>query len=195
METKEYKPYTGIGSRATPAEVGKQMTEVASMLAQMGFTLRSGAAEGADSAFEAGAGNQKEIFLAWRGFNGSHSPFYNIPKEAFKIAESLHPAWGRLSQGAQKLHARNIQQILGHDLTHPSLFVIFYAPEKAGIVQGGTATAVKLARAQDIPTHNLWVSREIPRFWEKKSESKALSEEKTIEKVLESHRQSRGLEI
>lgn len=155
MTDPTYRPYTGIGSRKTPEEVLRKMTELAEALERKGYTLRSGGANGADSAFEAGAGLQKEIFLPWRGFNANTSRLYQIPLAAFDLASTLHPTWAALPQAVQKLHARNTQQVLGETLSAPSLFVVFYAPEKNGVVQGGTATAVKLARSKNIPTFNL----------------------------------------
>ena len=47
--------YAGIGSRSTPEPVLEHMHQVAHAMAEAGWTLRSGAAQGADSAFETGA--------------------------------------------------------------------------------------------------------------------------------------------
>ena len=44
--------YAGIGSRATPQAELEAMTEAAKMLSEKGYTLRSGGAKGADTAFE-----------------------------------------------------------------------------------------------------------------------------------------------
>ena len=49
-----YKPYTGIGSRETPTAILDLMIAIGGVLAQRGFTLRSGGADGADDAFEQG---------------------------------------------------------------------------------------------------------------------------------------------
>lgn len=63
--------YAGVGSRETPHEILALMTDVAKILGQHGWTLRSGGARGADTAFEDGAkGFKREIYLPWRGFNG-----------------------------------------------------------------------------------------------------------------------------
>ena len=62
--------YAGIGARKTPGGVLVLMREVGAILARDGWMLRSGGAEGADSAFEAGAksaGGAREIFLPWAG--------------------------------------------------------------------------------------------------------------------------------
>jgi hypothetical protein len=149
-----YKPYTGIGSRETPQDILDAMLQISRTLDHMGYTLRSGGAPGADSAFESST-LRSEIFLPWKGFNGNKSLRYTIPPAAYKIAEDLHPNWYSCSLAAKNLHARNVQQVLGQSLKSPSCFVLFYAKEKNGIVQGGTATAVKLARLKGIPTFNL----------------------------------------
>ncbi len=151
--------YAGIGSRMTPPNVLRLMQNLGKTLAHLEFTLRSGGSPGADLAFESGcdeARGRKEIFLPWKGFGRNTSPLYLPSPEAFALAETIHPAWRRCSPAAKKLHARNCHQILGADLGHPVSFVFFWAPEEEGIVQGGTATAVNLARSRSIPVFNLW---------------------------------------
>jgi len=49
-----YRAYTGIGSRACPPEILGVMFMLGEALAEQGWILRSGAAPGADSAFEQG---------------------------------------------------------------------------------------------------------------------------------------------
>lgn len=128
------------------------MTNLASALLGYRFTLRSGGADGADLAFEKGAGDLKEIYLPWRGFNGSRSPLFNTPKWAEAEASLIHPAWGMLKPGTRKLHSRNVCQVLGYDHT-PTLFVVCWTEE--GKVEGGTATAIRLATKLQIPVFNL----------------------------------------
>lgn len=150
------KYYTGIGSRSTPEDVLKSMTEIARALNADGWVLRSGGAEGADSYFEKGAGTNKNIFLPWKGFNGSLSKLYEIPEEAFKVAEKMHPSWSNVSYAAKKLHARNIQQVTGPNLKIKSKFVVCWTP--GGKCQGGTATAIKLAETLEIKVFNLYTA-------------------------------------
>ena len=60
--------YAGIGSRRTPDDVLEQMTQLAQELGKLGWTLRSGGADGADRAFQDGAeavGGRREILLPW----------------------------------------------------------------------------------------------------------------------------------
>ncbi len=154
--------YTGVGSRETPAYLLDWMTALASWLDERGCILRSGGAPGADSAFEAGARNRREIFLPWARFNGNSSPLYlkGAPDEckAVEIAQRIHPAWGRLSQAARRLHARNAYQVLGSDLAHPSGFLICWTPNAADV--GGTRTAIMIAREYDVPVFNVADARQ-----------------------------------
>ena len=55
--------YAGIGTRKLPPDVAKELEGVARELQGKGYTLRSGGADGADVAFERGAGSAKEIYL------------------------------------------------------------------------------------------------------------------------------------
>ena len=149
--------YTGVGSRETPAEILDFFTRVAFWLGGQGWALRSGGAEGADSAFERGtiqANAAKEIYLPWGRFNGNTSRLFSLPNDtnAARIAEDVHPAWARLSQGAQKLHARNVYQVLGANLTAPSEFLMCWTP--GALDKGGTRTAIVLARAHQVPVFN-----------------------------------------
>ena len=61
------KYYAGIGSRETPEDVCGRMTKLASILERKGYTLRSGGAVGADTAFAGGVVDvvrNAEILLA-----------------------------------------------------------------------------------------------------------------------------------
>ena len=121
------KYYTGIGSRKTPPEFLALFSRVAVYLAKNGYTLRSGAAPGADTAFEVGCNHingKKEIYLPWARFQNSNSPLIASSELAYEIAERYHPYWNNLKDGAKKLQARNVHQVLGSDLTTKSKFVI-----------------------------------------------------------------------
>lgn len=147
--------YTGIGSRQTPEEIQWQMMHIAEDLAALGFILRSGGADGADTAFEIGCDRKngtKEIYLPWEGFNHRKGLVLN-EYAAEKMASMLHPAWHNCNDSAKKLHTRNVYQVLGQDLATPSRFVVCWT--KQGRVEGGTATAIRLAISQGIPVFNL----------------------------------------
>lgn len=180
------KHYTGVGSRETPLEMMRVISSLAERLADEGFVLRSGAADGADTAFELGHENWrwgdnwgvghpdalKEIFIAWNGFSdrtdkedGVYCLKGEIVQEAEEIASSVHPAWDRLSRGAKALHSRNCFQVLGKDLRTPSKFLVCYAPvDKHGVPKGGTRTAWVLARLWNIPCFNLAIPADLERI-------------------------------
>lgn len=152
--------YTGIGSRETPEEILGWMQDIGWLLAKKGYTLRSGGADGADSAFEKGcdqANGKKDVYIPWKNFNkrGWTKDAGIVPdlEAAKEIVMRTHPAPRRLSQGAMKLHSRNPYQILGDNLNTPSDFVIAYTPN--GKLKGGTATALRLAQENNIPVYNL----------------------------------------
>ena len=153
--------YTGIGSRETPIEIQYLMSYISKLMYSKGYTLRSGGANGADLAFETLIPDKKEIFIPWKNFNNNLSPLYNISKEAFELASTLHPNWKSLSEGAKKLMARNCYQILGHDLSTPSDVVICWTPDgctshsSRTSKTGGTGQAISLASLYDIPIYNL----------------------------------------
>ena len=148
--------YAGIGSRETPKDILALMFKTAKYLAENGYILRSGGAEGADTAFEQGCDNvkgNKEIFLPWKGFNNNQSNLYGINTQAIEIAKKYHPAPDKLSQGAMKLQARNCYQVLGKTLDNPCKFVICYTKER-----GGTTQALRIAKDYNIPVYN-WYNR------------------------------------
>lgn len=157
------KFYTGIGSRATPPSVISEMVRYAINLAKKGYTLRTGGADGADTAFELGAtsfGGKAEIYLPWNTFNGSTSVLYPETLKNWSMAECIasefHPNWSNLSQGARKMHTRNVYQVLGKDLDTPSKFVICWTPVECGVPMGGTSQAIRIANEYDIPVYNIY---------------------------------------
>lgn len=133
--------YTGVGARKTPPHVLKVMTKLAARLSDLGLTLRSGGAQGADTAFEHGA-IAKDIYTA-----------KDTTEQAMEIASQYHPAWHRCSDYAKRLHARNVFQVIGADLATPSKFLICWT--EGGKTVGGTATAIRIADAYSVPVFNL----------------------------------------
>lgn len=143
--------YAGIGSRETPREILEAMTGIARFLSTESYILRSGGAPGADTAFEAGAGDSKEIFVPWIGF--APGTVIVPDKRHDELVNKFHPAPHKLSSGGWKLMARNCCQILGEDLQTPVRFVICWT--KDGKPSGGTGFAMRLAASRNIPIFNL----------------------------------------
>lgn len=154
--------YAGIGARKTPPEILKEFEQIGEDLAREGYTLRSGHAEGADSAFEVGCdkvNGQKEIYIPWKNFNGSKSDLiiewnWNLnSQKAYDIAREFHPYYENLKPFVRKLMARNSFQVLGNlKGDKPSDFVICYT--EGGELKGGTAQAIRIANAYGIPVYN-----------------------------------------
>ena len=162
--------YAGIGSRRTPRDIQRVMSAYAQDFAAARWTLRSGGAAGADQAFEDGAheDDRMEIFVPWASF-GRGKKSYRVlrgitAERAILLASVVHPRWDLCDSAARLLHARNVAQIWGEDLNTPVAFVLFWAPETNGIVDGGTSTAVAIARQAGIETFNLAVSGTLERF-------------------------------
>jgi predicted NAD-dependent protein-ADP-ribosyltransferase YbiA (DUF1768 family) len=161
--------YAGIGSRETPQEVLNKMTEVAKYLEELGYTLRSGGAIGADKAFEKGVKSKKEVFL------GS----VKTGEKELKIAEEIHPAWDKMLESTKRkaiasgknpeksadyvanLMARNTNQIFGANLDTPVDFVLAWTQDgltdyrKRSLQSGGTGQAIDMASRKGIPVINM----------------------------------------
>ena len=156
--------YAGIGSRETPIHVLNTMTKLGKFMAELDFVLRSGAAPGADSAFEDGCdlgSGKKEIFLPWAGFQNHSSTFIGVTNEARSLAATIHPRFHSLITNKQNLIARNMHQILGADLQTPVSFVLCWTPDgcenhhEYSQKTGGTGSAIACASKHDIPVFNL----------------------------------------
>ncbi len=166
-QPSQFKSYAGIGSRRTPQEILDSMRKIAGYLAGKGYTLRSGAAIGADSAFEEGAlaaGGDAEVWVPWAGFNG-HSSSQTPSPEAFALAAKSHPAWDSCKNGAKALHARNVHQLLGADLESPVDFIVCWTRD--GLMAGGTGQSLRIAKNKGIEVYNLGVAGELVRLREK----------------------------
>lgn len=136
--------YAGIGSRKTPEKILGEMRTIATRLEKYGYTLRSGGAKGADSAFEAAA-KRKEIFYA--------SDCENWCLEMVsKYVPSDRPPLERMNPYIQKLLGRNMKQLFGHNGNDPVDFVVCWTPHGD---QGGTGYAIRAAEDYGISVYNL----------------------------------------
>ena len=161
------RTYAGIGSRATPERIQKTMEHIATELAQRGWTLRSGGAVGADSAFERGCDKStgpKEIFIPWDGYDNRDGTGRKrqasergviVPPnmlQACQLSAKHWPPdsipWPKLKRGTQALMGRNACQVLGADLTQPCAVVLFWKPSNGQ--RSGTDQALRIARAHKV---------------------------------------------
>lgn len=179
-----YDPYAGIGSRETTQEVCDDMTAAARVLEARGFTLRSGFAGGADTAFELGTArdDQREIFAPWKGFgsnpNSRHEEkrwsqirrYEQITGERFVPAKAcmLEGAMARRSEELAAPHHPKWHELPdGHRRLHarnmgqvlgPNLDVparFEMAWTVDGKATGGTGQAIRVAEASGIPVLNM----------------------------------------
>lgn len=150
--------YAGIGSRETPSTILGAFEQLGRELVSLGGILRSGRADGADTAFERGCvsvNGPSEIFISWYGFPKTGSlvnrPAYVLDQlehaqrqRAFASINVYHPAPDRLSPGARKLMARNYCQIYGPSISSTlTNLVICYTHD--GQPSGGTGQALRMA--------------------------------------------------
>lgn len=135
------KYYTGVGSRTIPTYIKNDIICIAKYLNQS-YTLRSGGAQGADTAFEIGSTFNNIIYIA-----------NDCTNEAMEITKQYHANWNKCKYYTKKLLGRNAMQVLGSNLNEPSEFLICWTPE--GKLTGGTATTIKIAQAYSVPVINL----------------------------------------
>lgn len=162
--------FAGIGSRRTPEPILEEMTSLAEQLAELGYILRSGAAPGADTAFEQGywqAGylDKTEIYIPWAGFNGYTGRSIEVAGPIYEaMACKFHPLGERLRERPSilKIMCRNVGQVLGRHGPHgwsPSKFVLCWTPDGSldghGPNTGGTGQALRITHAYHIPVINM----------------------------------------
>ena len=141
------------------------MVSLGMEFAEAGYTLRSGGANGADTAFETGCksvNGSMDIFLPWKGFNENTSNLYTYTDVHRQLAKSLYgPRWNHVSQGVHRLMTRNVAQVMGLDFIDNSSFVVCWTPDGCETKEsrtsktGGTGQAIALASALKIPVFNL----------------------------------------
>lgn len=172
------KVYAGIGSRKCPNHILELMQVVAYNLAQLGWKLRSGGAEGADTAFQTGVEkfcefkfppkDYQEIYIPW---SNPSKPFNNLLQDRERgiivennpaadiLAAQHHAVYSALSQGGKKLMKRNCFQVLGPQLNDPVKMIICYTVDgsigETSRDTGGTGQAIRIAFANNIPIYNL----------------------------------------
>ena len=138
------KLYCGIGARETPQDILELMTRVSKGLDRKRYVLRSGGAQGADKAFEAGVmPTRTEIMLASD----------TLPVWTDVFTDFFHPNPSALKDYPRKLMNRNAMQILGRCGSRPVDFVVCWT--KDGKASGGTGHALRIANYYNIPVFNL----------------------------------------
>ena len=141
--------YAGIGSSETPEDVRAIMQKIAGYLERKGYTLQTGDALGADSAFASGC-QRKRIFTA-----------DDATDLTSDIAKEVHPAPWMLPPYAKRLMARTTCMVYGPELDTPVDFVLCWTDDGCTShttrkrETGGTGQAIELASRKGIPVINI----------------------------------------
>lgn len=154
--------YVGIGPRSAGEDVLEMAKDCGTALAEMGWTLRSGGAEGMDEAFERGcdkANGAKEIYIPSadfrKRFKDSDKVVHCLPKHIEAMRMLLDyvdvKAWESLATQVQMFLVRNVFALAGEKLDKPADCVITWNmyPDT------GSAYLIGLAEAAEIPVFNL----------------------------------------
>lgn len=153
------KYYAGIGSRNAPPNILNFMTNIASLLQEKGYTLRSGGAKGCDTSFAKGA-TLKEIF---KSSDAQPWAFDEVKKHIPIDRPQTFDSWEPYVRG---LLARNMMQVLGRDGDAPVDFIVCWTPQ--GDYQtsavGGTGYALRCALSRNIPIYNLGYPDQLESF-------------------------------
>lgn len=151
--------YAGIGSRKAPPKVLEHCRKLGAEFAKRGWTLRSGGADGCDTAWLEGQmtgilallcgllenaceatrddiRSRYEVYLPWSGFRpgdwtGRAPRLKEASKDGWMIAAQHHPSWASMRSYVQALHARNTHQVLGADCRTPARVVICWTSDGA----------------------------------------------------------------
>ena len=164
--------YAGVGSRETPPAAIAVIEKLAQLMGKAGYLLRTGGAVGADMAFLRGHKTASvsgpvpvpEIYLPWPKYNfdvlgpfrETAAVFADPTGDAIQLARQFHPAWGRCSGGAKKLHGRNSQILCGFYLNEPVDFVVCWHNNS-----GGTMQAIRLAQSKGIKIYHVAIQKDV----------------------------------
>jgi hypothetical protein len=145
--------YAGIGSRETPNTILREMKRLSSILEDKGWTLRTGGAIGADTAFASGVKRNAEIWIPWEGFgNPDSNHTVNVvtceDTKSFESVEKYHPKSKDLSGAVKKLMARNYRVVVDSE------FIVCWT--RNGVINGGTGQSLRIAIDKGIPIFNMF---------------------------------------
>jgi hypothetical protein len=138
--------FAGIGARETPGKVLHRMKRLSTCFGLQGYTLRSGGAAGADTAFE-------DAYLYHPDWPREIFREVDATSESLEMAAMFLPNFENIPDGIKGLFARNCQIIMGRDLKSPVSMVIAWTP--GGEDVGGAGHAIRVAKHHNIPVINL----------------------------------------
>lgn len=144
-----------IGSRELSTTQLQVCEVIGRFIANLGGEVHSGNADGADGAFARGANsvdpNLVHLHLPWPNFNreairkGNHVHLPLAQSHFEATAAKYHPRWDNLSQGAKKLHTRNVSIVV-----HPSIKDLVLAWPSNRVGGGGTGQGMRIAEGKGV---------------------------------------------
>lgn len=171
--------FAGIGTREGLTDEQKRLIKRRSIdLANLGYSLRTGGATGADQQFLRDysskiedlltgvdltkAIEEIEVYTPWNGFNGYNSDalctVWNLDScgatntaRLIKIASEIHPNWTNLKGGAKKLMARTVWMLMGWNLRSYVDLVVAAPRLYNDKPTGGTLFTIRAAEKLGIP--------------------------------------------
>jgi hypothetical protein len=162
LEQPDPTKITFVGSRRKdiPDEVYAEMevaySAIARALVAKGITVVSGGADGMDQLAEKAFQKYEKSFganvISYRTERRPNMPHFvrALDPETYAKAErmvaAIHPAWEFVKPEHRPLHARNMAQVLGDDLLHPTSMLVCWAEPKGVSIEGGTRSAYELSK-------------------------------------------------
>lgn len=145
--------FTGVGARTIPSNIFKILYDIGVNLMADDWICRTGTADGSDMAFRESYMDRPLHLEVYAPGDILNNKFGNADL-AKSIVKNYHPYYDRIQCAfSQALLARNIYQVLGSDLNTPSEIVFCYTDN--GLIQGGSAIAIRIAQHYGIPIVNL----------------------------------------
>lgn len=165
------KFYTGVGSRKTPKEILKLITEIGYKLYLNGWILRSGAAKGADKAFELKVPQKRKRIYTPKNFDFEEYNYSFCYSEIKSVMDS-HLDIDDYNPYCKTLILRDVNQVLGSQKTKDhmvkSKFLVCWTPhpDYNKVSFGGTRFAVRIAVKYHIKIYNLCIKEDYQKITE-----------------------------
>jgi hypothetical protein len=148
-----------FGTRNPGGTAAEVVSRLASFISRLGYTIRTGGADGVDTAAMRGTVGRLELMLPWATYNEAligkiadsnqdlHVTVYNAMRHPLwtKSVFDLHPKGKTLPRGPFALHARNYGIVDGSRL---GLAFPNYIGNPNG---GGTSQGIRVAKALNVP--------------------------------------------
>ena len=155
-----YLPYAAISNDNAPSHVVEQFKKIAMDMETRGYTMRTSGNKGVEEIIESLVSN-KEVHVAWKGFNQRETQFTRVDKAAIELVGTLHPAFNDLKDSVKTIIARYAHVILGKDLKSPVRCVVCWTEDGAESAKevtsrtGVVGHVIILCQSLSIPIHNL----------------------------------------